>query len=119
MASLVLACWRAHLVKSSALPAPFERSELAAAGFTGWRTWAELRSNELTGVAEAPVAYIVYRSGTDAPAFLARSPAGHFKGRDPTVATEALRASWVEGSHVVYIGKADIARRRLKQYARF
>lgn len=33
--------------------------------------------------------------------------------------TERLDAEWVHGSTVVYIGKADVLRRRLHQYARF
>src|SRR5205807_3252231 len=47
------------------------------------------------------------------------NPGGRFKGKDPSVADGTLAASWVSDCNVVYIGKADVADRRLKQFARF
>lgn len=38
---------------------------------------------------------------------------------DETVDPDVLHGRWVEGAHVVYIGKADALRRRLKQFADF
>jgi hypothetical protein len=35
------------------------------------------------------------------------------------VPIERLQAEWVDGATVIYIGKADVLRRRLQQYARF
>jgi hypothetical protein len=51
--------------------------------------------------------------------FLDGNPGGRFKDKDPTVDGATLRASWVPECSVVYIGKADIASRRLRQFARF
>jgi hypothetical protein len=56
-----------------------------------------------------------------APAFVAlrsvrswpRTPGGRFKDKDPTVSGEALRANWIDGAQVVYIGKANKLWRRL------
>ena len=56
---------------------------------------------------------------TGEPTFLDANPGGRFKGRDPSVSSEALRANWVDGAEVVYIGKADNLRRRLREFARF
>lgn len=53
------------------------------------------------------------------PQFLSASPAGRFKGKDPTVAAERLASESCDDAAVVYIGKADLLRRRLRQYARF
>jgi hypothetical protein len=53
------------------------------------------------------------------PAFLVTNPGGRFKSRDPSVSADALQANWVEGTGVVYIGKADDLRRRLREFARF
>jgi hypothetical protein len=53
------------------------------------------------------------------PVFLRSNPGGRFKGRDPTVAMELLEGRWVEGAHLVYVGKADRLRRRLRQFADF
>ena len=100
-------------------PGAFTRTALEAAGFLGWQTWAELRTSDLAEVPPGPGAYVVYRRGLADPSFLESSPAGRFKGREPTVAAETLADNWVPGTHVVYIGKADALRRRLSQYARF
>jgi hypothetical protein len=53
------------------------------------------------------------------PTFVQPSPAGWFKGEDPSVPDARLRIQWVQGAHVLYIGKADLLRRRLAQFARF
>jgi hypothetical protein len=63
--------------------------------------------------------YLVVRQGRHSPGFLAANPGGRFKGKDPTVTADALAANWVEEAEVVYIGKADNLRRRLRQYKRF
>lgn len=51
-------------------------------------------------------------------AFLPANPEGRFKGRDPTVPADAPAANWHE-AEVVYIGKADQLRRRIRQFADF
>lgn len=101
------------------LPPSFTRGGLEAAGFVGWHTWDQLRATKLMGVPATPAVYIVYRGSASGPAFLEASPAGHFKGQDPTVAVEVLEAKWVREAHTLYIGKADVARRRLREFARF
>ena len=40
------------------------------------------------------------------PSFLARSPAGHFKGKDPTLTIMELQERWVAGTSIIYIGQA-------------
>ncbi len=62
---------------------------------------------------------MIYRVTTTVPRFRRVSPGGHFKGRDPTVDRQALLANWVPGAGVVYIGKADKLRTRLRAYLRF
>jgi len=101
------------------LPASFTREALEAIGFVGWQIWDRLWATDLAGVPAKPAVYVVYRESADEPTFLETSPAGHFKGQDPTVAVEVLEAKWVPTAHTVYIGKADVARRRLREFARF
>lgn len=101
------------------LPGSFGRSDLDATGFVGWETWGELRADDLSAVPHGPAAYVVYRPAASMPRFLKANPGWRHKGKDPTVAADVLQANWVTGSHVVYIGKADVANRRLKQFARF
>lgn len=102
-----------------ALPASFSRPDLETAGFVGWDTWQYLRENDFGTVPAGPAVYVVLRSASSAPVFLEVNPGGRFKGRDPTVSVGVLLAKWVPKAHVVYVGKADIANRRLKQFARF
>lgn len=102
-----------------AIPRTFDRADLEAAGFSGWRTWIQLRESELAEVPRDPGAYVVYRAASGNPVFVDISPGGRFKGREPTVAIETLADNWVAAGRVVYIGKADTLRVRLQQYARF
>lgn len=50
--------------------------------------------------------YKVLRPNLEPPSFLPRSPAGWFKGKDPTVSQDDLQKRWVPGAEIIYIGKA-------------
>lgn len=101
------------------LPISFSRTALESVGFVGWATWPILRRSDYLPIPARPGAYVVYRQATAAPTFVHPSPAGWFKGEDPTVPETRLRTEWVDGAHVVYIGKADELRTRLTQFGRF
>lgn len=101
------------------------RSDLERLGFSGFMAVATLRGTQLFEVPQQPGVYALLRPRLDAPAFLETSSGGHFKGKDPTVPVTELAAKWVQGSQVVYIGKAGkvgsraTLRSRLKQYLEF
>lgn len=101
------------------LPESFDRSHLEACGFVGWQTWDELRATDLRAVPGGPAVYVVFRPSSGKPAFREANPGGRFKDKDPTVGVDVLGSNWVPSSQVAYIGKADVADRRLKQFARF
>ena len=63
--------------------------------------------------------YVVYRPSATSASFLSGNPGGRFKGQDPAVSMDMLQAKWLSHAQTIYIGKADVARRRLKQFARF
>jgi hypothetical protein len=84
-------------------------------GFTGFVPFAELPS---AGVPTAPGIYIVLGPVSVEPTFVETSPAGWFKGKDPSVSVDALRSAWVPGTEVIYIGKAGDLHRRLNEYRR-
>jgi hypothetical protein len=100
-------------------PVAFTRPGLIAAGFEGFVTFAALRADMFAGVPAAGGAYVVLREDATLPPFLSTNPGGRFKGKDPTVAQIELQACWVPGAQVLYIGKANDLRRRLRQYSRF
>lgn len=101
------------------LPASFLRHDLEVARFIGWRTWDELRAGALDDVPCAAGSYIVYRPSAAAPGFVEVGTGGRFKGRDPNVPITTLAAAWVPETQIVYIGKGDDLRQRLRTYARF
>ncbi len=92
-------------------------------GFTGWVRFEQLPA---AGVPTEPGVYVVLRPSSEPPTFLDISPAGHFKGKDPTVAVAELNSRWVPNERTVYIGKANLSadgkrhlRKRLDEFRRF
>lgn len=94
----------------------FSRKRLKAQGFFGWVPFDYLRDADPCPTAGG--VYVVGRADLSAPCFLDRSCGGWFKDRDPTVAREQLVANWVEDAEIVYIGKANNLRRRLREFAK-
>lgn len=93
--------------------------ELNDAGFTGFISVSELREGGLKMIPDFSGVYMVLRVSDVAPKFLATGSGGRFKGKDPNVPVEELKANWVEETPVLYIGKATSLRKRISQYLRF
>jgi hypothetical protein len=98
--------------------ATWTRKGLKDAGFGGWVTFDAL-AEELSTLPQGGGVYVVVQAVKARPDFLDTNPGGRFKDQDPTVDAPALTANWVDGAEVVYIGKADNLRRRLRQFMRF
>jgi hypothetical protein len=92
----------------------FTRSSLEAAGFVGWVPFPAIRTSDCPSSGGV---YVITYNGPIS--FADRSCGAWFKGKSPSVSRDALIANWVDGVEVVYIGKADHLRRRLRQYADF
>ena len=93
----------------------WNRAWLEQQGFVGWVPFSSL---PVVKPPALPGVYVVMRESTGVAEFLDVSPAGWFKARDPSVTPEVLKANWVAGAQVIYIGKATSLRSRLSQYRR-
>ncbi len=95
------------------------RAMLAEDGFKGFVTVAELREGKLAVVPTEPGAYVVLGESDAQPRFLDVNPGGHFKGEDPSVASERLAAKWVPGAQLLYVGEGGDLRGRLADFLAF
>lgn len=121
MVGLVTPCFTATLWRVTPTT-ELTRKVLTDRGFSGWVPFAGLGGSEVPRVAGV---YVVLRPDTSAPVFRPSSPAGRFKGRDPSVAADVLAAAWVDTATVLYVGKASAGkegrrglRKRLDEYRR-
>jgi hypothetical protein len=92
----------------------FSRDALVRDGFAGFLRIATLRKIGLSGIPDDPGCYVVQRESDDPPSFIGASPAGWFKGRNPTIPADELRARWIYGCHTIYIGQSGSLRKRWK-----
>ena len=107
-----------RLASGSRLPTRFDREALEAVGFTSFLPVAQLRRS----LAEVPLAggvYVVVRPSTEPPHFHVVGSGGRFNGEDPNVPLATLRAKWVPGASVVYIGRAGSLLERVGSLIRF
>jgi len=95
----------------------YERTALFDSGFVGFASFAKLAAAS-PAPAKSGVYVVLYDSGTLIE-FVHPSPAGWYKKKDPSSPDTKLRANWLPGAPVVYIGKATSLRDRLYQFAKF
>ena len=99
-------------------------AEIKKAGFGGFRRVRELVSDRNI-LPDVQGVYMVLYINSLPPIFLANGTGGFFKGRNPNVPVDVLESSWVQGTPVIYIGKAGgsdssaTLKSRLRQYLRF
>jgi addiction module HigA family antidote len=100
---------------------PLGRNELKEQGFDQFLTVSDVASGAVDKLPRRPGTFVVLRESCEPPAFLECSPAGHFKGKDPTVPREVLERKWVDGSHLLYIGQTtdQDLRTRLHDFVEF
>ena len=82
---------------------PINKQSLKQDGFTGFRALGDL---EINRIPQKPGIFAVLQPEGFRPQFLAKSTAGVFKKKDPTLKADALAAEWVDGADVLYVGKA-------------
>lgn len=85
-------------VNSELIVADWSADGLRAHGFQGFVPFSELPS---ANVPRGSGIYMVLLPRDDPPAWLIASPAGWFKGKDPTVPVERAAAKWVSATSVL------------------
>lgn len=93
-------------------------SSIQDSGFVGFKAVAEMKSGGYLSLPDVPGVYLIINKDNP-PHFLKVGTGGHFKGKDPNVSEAELKAHWVSGACVLYIGKATSLKKRLGQYMRF
>lgn len=96
----------------------YSRAWLQSLGFGGFLPVSSLQRS-LNTVPSGPGVYAVVREATTPPEFLPTSGGGWFKEKDPTVPAEVLRGKWHVGTPILYVGKADSLRARIRALVRF
>lgn len=76
---------------------------MLAAGFEGFVPFADLPT---APVPRGQGGYAILCNRAEPPTCVDVSPAGWFKGKDPSIDLAALQQAWVPEPHVLYIGKA-------------
>lgn len=80
-----------------------DKRALREGGFAGFRTFADV---EINRIPQAPGIFAVLQPEGFQVQLLARSTAGVFKKKDPSLSADKLAAEWVDGAEVLYVGKA-------------
>lgn len=98
--------------------------DIKNAGFTGFKKMSELFIDS-SSIPKSKGIYLVLNPNFEKAEYLQIGTGGHFKGKNPNVSIDELKANWVDNSLVVYIGKAGsetskaTLNSRLKQYFGF
>ncbi len=96
-----------------------KKEELKKLGFIGFESVKSLMMSDFSQVPSQGGIYAIVREKTEAPDFNEIGSGGFFKKKNPNVSIAELKKNWVDGSEVIYIGKATSLRNRLNQYMRF
>ncbi len=79
--------------------------KIKIAGFTGFHKIRELWL-DTSGIPPVKGVYLVLYKGIGRPEFVGTGTAGPFRGANPNVPLEQLEKCWVDGTPVLFIGKA-------------
>ena len=101
-----------------------ESEQLRECGFEGFKTVRELM-NSCRDIPKLMGVYVVLRERNDHPVILEKRPFDCQEKKYPSYPKAELENEWIEGTHIVYIGKAGGSgqktelHKRLSTYIRF
>lgn len=101
----------------------FTKQSLKDEGFTGFRP---MKALEINRIPQRQGIFMILCPAGFEPQYLAKSTAGVFKKKNPSLAESALAAEWITDAEVLYIGKAGIGsqgnrglRRQIQEFVDF
>ena len=101
-----------------------EKEQLQRCGFVGFKTVQELM-NSCKDIPKEMGVYVILREKNEKPVILGKRPFDCQEERYPSYPKSELEAKWVEGTQIIYIGKAGGSdqktelHKRLSTYIRF
>lgn len=91
--------------------------DIKMSGFIGFKKMNELFIDS-SSIPKIKGVYLILNSNYKKAEYLQIGTGGHFKGKNPNVSIDELKANWVDNSLVVYIGKAGSETGRATLYSR-
>ena len=82
-----------------------EREQLQKYGFEGFKTISELMQC-CKGIPKSMGVYVVLREKDNRPTIMDKRPFNCQEDKYPSYSKAELEKEWIEGTHIVYIGKA-------------
>ena len=104
---------------------PWDVALLRETGFFGFHSVSHLQRTRCLDVPVERGVYAIVRDTDLPPEFMEKSVGGWYRQKDPSVPVEELKASWVDGAQVIYIGRArgpgvrNLLQQRVKRLVRF
>ena len=102
-----------------------EIEQLRKCGFVGFKTVLELMNSSSKDIPKEKGVYVVLREKNEKPIILGKRPFDCQEDKYPSYMKSELEAKWVDGTQIVYIGKAGGSdqktglNKRLSTYIRF
>ncbi len=93
-------------------------------GFKGFLSLREVIDSKYNMIPNLMGVYVIL-SNDKIITFLDESVGGHFKGKNPTIDKSSLKDNWVDGTSILYVGKAggtksgSTLKKRIRQYMLF
>lgn len=104
---------------------PWDAALLRETGFRGFHSVSHLQRTRCLDVPVERGVYAIVRDTEMPPEFMEESVGGRCRHQDPTVPVDELKAKWVEGAQVIYLGRArgpgvrNLLQQRVKRCIRF
>jgi len=96
-----------------------KKNSITLNSFEGCLSFKQLRKEGYRKIPQDPGVYIIIYKGKNPPKYLITGTGGHYKGLDPNELVTSLKRKWIKNTKIIYIGKGNNLRSRIKLYSHF